>query len=80
MRRSRSPTITETGPDEIYSGYDFVQKLSEKSGLPLEFITVEREILSTVDVSRFACPVLTIARQLVPPWLKAKDFEVSDAR
>jgi hypothetical protein len=72
--------ITETGPDEIYSGYDFVQKLSEKSGLPLEFITVEREILPTVDVSRFACPVLTIARQLVPPWLKAKDFEVSDAR
>lgn len=72
--------ITETGPDEIYSGYDFVQKLSEQTGLPLEFITVERDILPTVDVSRFACPVLVIARQLVPPWLKAKDFEVSDTR
>jgi hypothetical protein len=72
--------ITETGLDEIYRGYDFVQKLSEQTGLPLEFITIEREIFPTVDVSRFACPVLAIARQLVPPWLKAKDFGVSDAR
>jgi len=24
-----------------------------------------------VDASRFACPVLTIRRQLVPPWKKA---------
>ena len=66
--------INETGTDEIYSGYDFVQKLSAESGLPLEFITIAREILPDVDLKRFACPVLTIARQLVPPWLKAADI------
>jgi hypothetical protein len=66
--------INETDTNEIYSGYDFVQKLSNQSGLPLEFITIAQEILPAVDLKRFSCPVLTIARQLVPPWLKAKDF------
>ena len=66
--------INETGADEIYSGYEFVCRLAAESGLPLEFITVAGEILSRVELKRFACPVLTIARQLVPPWLKAAEF------
>ena len=66
--------INETDADEIYSGYEFVRNLSDQSGLPLEFITVASEILPGVELKRFSCPVLTIARQLVPPWLKAKEF------
>jgi hypothetical protein len=66
--------IDETDTDEIYSGYEFVRKLSTASGLPLEFITVAGEILPRIELKRFACPVLTIARQLVPPWLKAGEF------
>jgi len=66
--------ITETNPDEIYNGYEFVRKFSDKSGLPLEFITIAEEILPDVDTGRFSCPVLPIARQLVPPWLKARDL------
>ena len=71
--------IDETGVAEIYDGYEFVQKLSDQSGLPLEFITVAREILPEIDLKQFSCPVLPIARQLVPPWLKAVDFGISDA-
>jgi hypothetical protein len=66
--------INETEIDQIYSGYEFAQKLSDQSGLPLEFITIARELLPGVDLKRISCPVLTIARQLVPPWLKAADF------
>ena len=66
--------INETGADEIYGGYEFVCRLAAESGLPLEFITVAGEILSRIELKRFACPVLTIARQLVPPWLKAAEF------
>lgn len=62
--------IDETTADDIYDGYDFVRGLSETSGLPLEFITVSRELLTVVDSRRFACPVLVIERQLVPPWKK----------
>ena len=66
--------IDETGIDTIYGGYQFVRKLSETSGLPLEFITVARDLLPTIDLKRIGCSILPIARQLVPPWLKAKDF------
>jgi hypothetical protein len=66
--------IDETGTQEIYSGFDFVQKLSIASGLPLEFITVAQELLPDVEIERFSCPVLPIARQLVPPWKKAGEF------
>jgi hypothetical protein len=62
--------IDETTADDIYDGYDFVNGLCESSGLPLEFITVARELLPVVDHRRFACPVLAIERQLVPPWQK----------
>jgi hypothetical protein len=62
--------IDETTADDIYHGYDFVKGLCESSGLPLEFITVSRELLSVVDSRQFSCPVLTIERQLVPPWQK----------
>ncbi len=62
--------IDETTADDIYDGYDFVNDLCETSGLPLEFITVSRQMLPVVDTRRFGCPVLVIERQLVPPWQK----------
>jgi hypothetical protein len=71
--------IDETDADAIYSGYNFVRKLSSQSSLPLEFITIAREILPRVDLRRFTCPVLTIARQLVPPWVKAERLGVASA-
>ena len=67
--------IDETSADDIYDGYEFVKRLSEQSGLALEFITVARKLLPSVDVRRFSCPVLPIERQLVPPWQKALPFE-----
>jgi hypothetical protein len=67
--------IDETSADDIYDGYEFVNGLSEQSGLALEFITVARELLPAIDVRRFSCPVLSIERQLVPPWKKALPFE-----
>ena len=66
--------IHETSVEEIYSGYEFVRALSEKSRLPLEFITVARALLPHIDLRRLTCPVLPIDRQLVPPWEKAKEF------
>ncbi len=67
--------IDETSADDIYDGYEFVNGLSEQSGLALEFITVTRELLPAIDMRRFSCPVLVIERQLVPPWKKALPFE-----
>jgi hypothetical protein len=66
--------IDQTTPDHIYTGYDFVKTLSEHSGLPLEFITIARELWPAIDIRRFACSVLPIERQLVPPWQKPVPF------
>ena len=66
-----SNLIDETGPEDIYSGYEFVELLSRKSGLALKFITVPSDLMTEIDINRFSCPVLQIERQLVPPWKKA---------
>ena len=66
--------IDETSAEDIYSGYEFVETVSQESGLPLEFITVSQELLQKIDMKRFSCAVLPIARQLVPPWLKVSEF------
>lgn len=66
--------IDETGIREIYEGHDFLVKLSAASGLPLEFITVGTELLPDIDLRRLSCPVLPIARQLVPPWKAVEKF------
>jgi hypothetical protein len=66
--------IDETTTEDIDKGYDFVKALSDESGLPLEFITVTRQLLPSVDTRRFSCPILAIERQLVPPWQKAVQF------
>jgi hypothetical protein len=66
--------IDETGTQEIYEGHDFLQKLSAACGLPLAFITVAQELMAGIEIERFSCPILTIVRQLVPPWKAAGDF------
>ncbi|MBW2095542.1 MAG: cobalamin biosynthesis protein CbiA [Deltaproteobacteria bacterium] len=69
-----SNLIDETGTEEIESGYEFVRSYAAESGLPLKFITVPRQLLEEINTRQFACPVLPIARQLVPPWKKAMAF------
>ena len=70
--------IDETCVENIYSGYDFVEKLSKESGLPIMFITAPVELLPKLDMNRFFYPVLPIARQLVPPWRKAVKLAIKN--
>jgi hypothetical protein len=62
--------IEETTVETIGEGYAFVSKLSGETGLPLEFITVEKRLLPEMDLTAIKCPVLTIDRQLSPPWIR----------
>ncbi|MCU0591493.1 MAG: cobalamin biosynthesis protein CbiA [Desulfobacterales bacterium] len=63
--------IDETTPQVIVDGYAFVKEVCAACGLPLVFVTVTEELLAQVDPAQFDCPVLTIRRQLVPPWKRA---------
>lgn len=60
--------IEETVCETISEGYALMCDLVRETGLPLEFITAPAELLPQLDVSEFACPVLPIHRQMVPPW------------
>jgi len=62
--------VDETSPEDVYQGHDFAVGLSKESGMPLEFVTVPVELLPAVESFGFSCPVLSIERQLVPPWKK----------
>ncbi len=66
--------LEETTPEVIINGYEFVEKLSRASGLPLRLIAITAGQLPKLDSKRFSCPVLPIKRQLVPPWKKAEKF------
>jgi hypothetical protein len=68
--------IDETSVQDIYRGYEFVQSVARESGLPLAFISVSQELLPQIDMKRFDCAVLPIARQLVPPWMKVSEFRI----
>lgn len=63
--------IEDTTAEDIYNGYAFMKKLSDKSNLPLLFITAPENLSSDIDTDKFSCPLLTIRRQLVPPWIQA---------
>jgi hypothetical protein len=62
--------IDETTAADVYRGVEFVQRLARESALALRFVTVAAELLPQIDVQRIPCPVLTIHRQLLPPWKK----------
>ncbi|HWR92571.1 MAG TPA: cobalamin biosynthesis protein CbiA, partial [Desulfobacterales bacterium] len=64
--------IDETTAQVIVDGYAFLNEVCAASGLPLVFVTVAEELLAEVDAAQFGCPVLTIRRQLVPPWKRAR--------
>jgi len=71
---SNANMMHETTIDHIRQGYSFVTRLAEQSGLPVEFITIPDAIRNTDDTTQFSCPLLTIKRQLVPPWLQADEL------
>jgi hypothetical protein len=66
--------IAETTADHIIEGYAFLSSVAEHSGLSVRFVTASRQLRQQLDANRFACPVLTIERQLVPPWAAADQF------
>jgi hypothetical protein len=63
--------IDETTVREITEGYRFMRALAAESGLPLICITAAEELMAELSPAEFACPLLAIRRQLVPPWKRA---------
>ncbi|MFO7752627.1 MAG: cobalamin biosynthesis protein CbiA [Desulfobacteraceae bacterium] len=64
--------IDDTTLETLYQGYELLEKVSEATGLPIQFITWPSHLLNGLDGTRITCPVLPIERGLVMPWNKNK--------
>jgi hypothetical protein len=62
--------MDETLADHIGQGYALMRDLADASGLPLVCMTAAEALLPKIAHLAMDCPVLTIRRQLVPPWKK----------
>lgn len=60
--------MDETTPDHIYKGYTLLKQVSDATGLKIEFITADSQLLPQLDLDRFDCPILKIDRKLSFPW------------
>ena len=71
---SNANMMQDTTIEHVRQGYDFILRLADQNGLPVEFITVPDALQKAKDMTQFSCPLLTIKRQLVPPWLQAEEL------
>ncbi|MBU0995023.1 MAG: cobalamin biosynthesis protein CbiA [Proteobacteria bacterium] len=60
--------IDETDQETVEKGYVFIQTLSKKARLPVEFITIPETLMDRPHMKTFSCPVLPVNRRLLPPW------------
>ena len=67
---SNANLLDETTPQIIYDGYNLVTRVSEATGLNIEFITASTRLLPQLDLERILCPILPIDRLLAPPWTR----------
>ncbi len=67
---SNANLLDETTPQIIYDGYNLVTRVSEATGLKIEFITASTRLLPQLAPERISCPILPIDRLLAPPWAR----------
>ena len=64
-----NPNLMElTEAKHLWQGYEFMAKLSEKTGMAVEFVTAPVKLLDEMDPSRILFPVLGFTRRLSFPW------------
>ncbi|MBT4525704.1 MAG: cobalamin biosynthesis protein CbiA [Deltaproteobacteria bacterium] len=66
--------IDDTSSDTILDGYQFADEFAKTVKCPLLFVTCDQTMVSSLPKEQIQCPVLSINRQLVPPWKKAEQI------
>ncbi|MFQ5453856.1 MAG: cobalamin biosynthesis protein CbiA, partial [Candidatus Zixiibacteriota bacterium] len=62
--------MDETTPDDIITGLNLAHKVSDKTKLPIRFLSITNEVLAKVSPDLFDVPVLPLNRSLLKPWEK----------
>jgi hypothetical protein len=69
-----SHLVDETTPEIILAGMDVAHDVSKKSGIPLKFATVMKDILDRMASKDIDLPILPLERRLLPPWKMTAKF------
>ena len=65
---SNSHLIEQTTTAEVLHGVDLTRQVSEKTGLPIFFVSAVGSVLDQLDARQIPYPVLAINRSLLKPW------------
>ncbi len=65
-----SHLITDTTIEVVLEGFELAQKLSEETGVPIEFVTAMGELAQAPELAALPAPILPLRRVMLPPWLK----------
>jgi len=67
---SNAHMIDETDAEIVSEGYQLASKVSRKCKLPLAFVSAKSNVLETMDINAFNCPILPLTRSMLKPWEK----------
>lgn len=65
---SNSHLIEQTTTAEVLHGLELTREVSQRTKLPIFFLSATQEIIHKLDQKQIDCPVLPIDRALLKPW------------
>ncbi|RKX25070.1 MAG: cobalamin biosynthesis protein CbiA [Candidatus Zixiibacteriota bacterium] len=65
---ANSHLLEQTTPEIVTEGLDMAREVSERTDLPLCFLSVRADVLTRIDSAKIDCPVLPLERSLLKPW------------
>lgn len=65
---SNSHLIEQTTTAEVLHGLELTREVSQRTKLPIFFLSATQEIVHELDQEQIDCPVLPIDRALLKPW------------
>ncbi|MCU0662934.1 MAG: cobalamin biosynthesis protein CbiA [Myxococcota bacterium] len=62
--------IAETTAEVILDGFELTQKVSQRSGLPIEMVTAMGALADDPRIMALPAPLFRLERVMLPPWLQ----------
>ena len=72
---SNSHLIEQTTTAEVLHGLELTREVSQRTKLPIFFLSATQEIVHELDQEQIDCPVLPIDRALLKPWERGMSSE-----
>ncbi|MFO8070748.1 MAG: cobalamin biosynthesis protein CbiA [Polyangia bacterium] len=76
-----SHLVDDTTAEVVLEGYALARRVSERSGVPIEFVAAMENIAGDPALLEIEAPLLRLERNMLPPWLRRgekKDSAIGD--